>query len=89
MSVATDEDVFTILTEDFDIACEIEDLVCPGEAAKYVASKKCCGFIILIGEFCVNWLRTARVKPLSHCTECKAVVSEPCMGIDLFIINPL
>jgi hypothetical protein len=89
MSVATDEDVFTILTEDFDIACEIEDLVCPGEVAKYVATKKCCGYVLLIGEFCVNWLRTAHVSPFSHCTECGKVVPKACMGIDLFLITPL
>jgi len=74
MSIATDEDAFTILTEDFEIACDHPGMVCkdcPGEPAKYVLRKACkCENErdLLVGEFCKNAI--VNYKFDCHCTEC-------------------
>jgi hypothetical protein len=90
MSIATDEDVFTILTEDVEIVCDKPGHLCrdcPGEPAKYVFRKACkCKDEkdLLLGEFCKNAI--INYKYDCHCTECG--VTRPSLA-DFFDIIPL
>lgn len=88
MSVSTDEDVFTYLTEDFEIPCDSGDESC--DSAKYVAIKKCCALQLLLCQYCVDYLHSHKITFRNcQCADCYAIFHPGVFFAELFIFNPL